>query len=612
MSEDPHSMPEPFSVVVSRRRLLQAAGALAAVAAVPGMPALAETSKAAPLGFSDLPLKVIYDHAVADGYQADVLIRWGDPIFRDAPPFVAEGRRAEAQERQFGTCNDFVGYFPLPAGSQSSEHGILAVNHEFPTPKSFFPSGTDYGSITAAQALADQASLGMSMVEVKKTGGQWRIVRDGRYNRRITPSTLCLLSGPVAGHERVKTLQDKTGRNVRGTIANCAGGKTPWGTVLTAEENFQNYFRGVPPEEHPEFKPLADAGITGKGRSPWGLHEFRFDAGLDSQEANRFGYIVEIDPYDPTSAPVKRTHLGRFRHEAASTVIDGTGRVVVYMGEDRAGGFIYRFVSKGTYRAGMTKIEAGRLLDEGVLYAAKFTPEGLTWMPLTPDQPLLSGLPTLADIMIEVPRAALAVGATPMDRPEDMEFNPVNGRIYVNLTMNLDRTADATDAANPRGPNQDGHILEIAPPDGQHLADRFAWNILMLCGPEGTGAKYGPGTQVALSGPDNLAIDPKGRLWIATDNWRADKEGTIPNGLFACAVDGPQRAMVKFFYNVPLGAELCGPEFTPDGETLFVAVQDPGPDPSGAGLNWPDKKKGIPPRSSVVVITRKGGGSIGG
>ncbi|HAH10193.1 MAG TPA: dTDP-glucose 4,6-dehydratase [Alphaproteobacteria bacterium] len=616
MSADaPHNLSragEPFSAVMSRRDMLRAAGLLSAAAILPGLPAAASASAAMPLDFDDLPLKVIYDHAVASGYDANVLIRWGDPVEAGAPPFVGQGRPAAAQAKQFGTANDFIGYFPIGTGNDASSHGLLSVNHEFNTMEVFFPGVTDRNSLTKEQLEADQMAHGLSIIEVKRTNGQWRVVSNSRYGRRITPQTPCVLSGPVAGHPRAKTIADPTGRNVLGTVANCAGGKTPWGTVLTAEENFQNFFRGMPPEEHPEFKSLEAAGITGKGKNPWGIYEFRWDAGLDPQEPVRFGYMVEIDPYDPKAKPIKRTHLGRFRHEAASVVINKDGRVVVYLGEDRISGFIYRFVSAKPYAASMSKAEAGALLDEGTLFVAKFTAEALEWIPLLPGQGALKDFATLGDVMIDCYLAAIAVGGTPMDRPEDIDFNPVTGRVYANLTMNRERKPDAVDAANPRGPNEDGHVLEFAPSGGDHTEQTYRWSVVMLCGPQGQ-SRYGEGTKTALSCPDNLAVDPKGRLWIATDNWRYREEtNPIPNGLFACTVEGPERAKVKFFYNIPKGAELCGPEFTPDGRTLFVAVQDPGFDPTGNGLNWPDRRQGMPPRSSVVVITRKDNGPIGG
>ena len=598
---------EPFKAILSRRQALLGAGALATASVAP--PAWAARGNR--LDFADLPSVVIPDHAVAAGYDAHVLIRWGDAVEAGAPAFAPDAKTPDAQARQFGMNNDFIGFFPIPWRSNNSAHGLLTVNHEYASTKVFY-AGKAPETITETDVRAEMASLGLSVIEVRRDrDGRWSVVDGGRYARRVTPMTPMRISGPVAGHARVMTGADPSGLTVLGTISNCAGGKTPWGTVITAEENFHNMFRGAPPKEHPESAALAAYGIKGDGKSLWGKYETRFDASIEPNEANRFGYMVEFDPYDPASMPVKRTHLGRFRHEAASVVIAPDGRVVAYLGEDRVNGGIFRFVSKNKYSAAMSKAEAGALLDEGELSVARFDATSLTWLPLVAGQKGLERYASLADIMIETQIAAELAGGTPMDRPEDMEVNPVNGFVYVNLTRGEAR--ETADPANPRTKNKDGHILEIIPPAGDHTAAVFSWNVLMLCGTAATGAQYGLGTRTVMSGPDNMAFDPKGRLWIATDNDRwDDPKMTIPNGLFACEVDGVRRARVKFFYNVPSGAELCGPEFTPDGRTLFVAVQHPDWSKTPEQGNWPDWKPGLPPRASVVAIVRKDGGPIGG
>jgi secreted PhoX family phosphatase len=604
---------EPFAAIVSRRGLLHAAGGLAAAAFLPRFPARAQSVGQPRLDFSDLPLKVIKDIAVADGYDAQILIRWGDPVMAGAPAFDPQELNASAQSLQFGANNDFIAYFPLPFGSQSSEHGVLLVNHEYTTLAAAFPGVTDWALLSAEQAATDMAAVGVSVIEVRKENGHWRTLPGGRFSRRITATTPISLSGPAAGHPRMRTEADPTGRLVLGTIANCAGGKTPWGTALVGEENFHYYFRGEPVIGDPERNSLMRAGIDGKPNRAWGKYDRRWDITHHPREANRFGWIVEIDPYNPHAQPIKRTHLGRFRHEAASVAVNRDGRVVVYLGDDRDGGCIYRFISRARYRTGMSRARAGALLDEGVLYAARFDAVGLDWLALHPGVGPLKDFKTLGDVMIDASHAAELVGATPMDRPEDIEVNPLTGRIYVNLTGNEDRLASKTDGPNPRGPNLDGQILELTPFAGDHTATRFAWSLLMICGPKESGARYGAGTNTVLSAPDNIAFDGRGRLWIATDGERwKDKKAPIPNGLYACAVDGPARAQVKFFFNVPKGAELTGPEFTPNGETLFVAVQHPGESDDGSGQHWPDRKAGMPPRDSVVAITRKSGGLIGG
>jgi uncharacterized protein len=595
---------EPFDLILSRREALIAAGAIGVTASAPG----ALAARHARLDFDDLPSVVIPGDQVAKGYEAKVLIRWGDAVAPDAPAFLPDAKTPDAQSAQFGMNNDYIGYFPVPWTSNNSVHGLLAVNHEYPSIKIFYHGKTPE-TVTESDVRAEMATVGLSVVEVLRVGEDWRIAPNSKHARRITPMTPMRLSGPVAGHPRVRTSADPVGDTVLGTLANCAGGKTPWGTVITAEENFHHYFRGAPPEGHPETAALSAYGIKGEGKSLWGKYETRFDAAVEPNEANRFGYMVEFDPYDPASAPVKRTHLGRFRHEAASVVINRDGHVVAYLGEDRTNGGVFRFVSKNKFHHAMA--EAGALLDEGVLSVARFTERALEWIPLIPGQGALARYQTLGDLLIETQIAAELAGGTPMDRPEDMEVNPVNGLVYINLTRGEDRKMP--DAANPRANNKDGHILEIIPPDGDHAASVFAWNVLLLSGTAASGARYGLGTRTVMSGPDNLAFDPKGRMWIATDNDRwDDPKMTIPNGLFACELDGRRRARVKFFYNVPAGSELCGPEFTPDGRTLFVAVQHPDWSKTPEKGNWPDWSPGLPPRASVVAIRRKDGGPIGG
>lgn len=620
----------PIRTLISRRLLLQSAGAVAAMAAVANS-AGAKPTAGVPLDFQSIAQEIIPDHRVPDGYGADVLVRWGDPVAKGAAAFDAVKLTAAEQEGQFGFNCDFVGYFPLPKGSKNSEHGLLFVNHEYAAHAEMLPPGVDAPKPSAEQAALEQAAVGASIVEIKREGGRWRVVDDSVYARRITARTPIDVVGPAAGNERLRTKADAEGRHVVGTFGNCAGGKTPWGTALTAEENFQGYFIGVVPENDRETDALllAQAGLNKQEqdalaagepsqRAIWGRFDKRFDVSVEPREANRFGWMVEVDPYDATSTPVKRTALGRFRHEAANVVVNHDGRVVVYLGEDRAWGFVFRFVSKGRFDAAKGSLN-GKLLDEGTLYAARFDEKSVTWLPLVFGTGGLTApsFGSQADVLIDAHRAAQAVGATPMDRPEDIDTSPVSGHVFVNLTRNNDRKPFRLDPANPRAENEDGHVLELMPPAKagklDHAANVFQWSVFLLAGPVAEGGKYGSADSAVLSGPDNLAFDPKGRLWIATDNRRWAFPSPVPNGLFACEVDGPGRAATRFFFNVPAGAEMCGPEFTPDGETLFVAVQHPCEDlhPKPA-KGWPDFVEGVPARPSIVAVTRKGGGPIGG
>lgn len=572
------------------------------------------------LGFTEVPVGYTTTDEVAPGYSADVLIRWGDKVLADAPAFDPAAQTAEAQRRQFGYNNDFIGFMPLPAGSDNSDHGLLVVNHEYTSAELMFPGVTEDTALTEEQVAAEIAAHGVSVIEVKRTGGKWAVVEGSRYARRIdTGTTPMLLTGPAAGHDRLKTTADATGTKVVGTINNCAGGVTPWGTVLTAEENFHGYFTGTPAgAEEANHKRY---GITTKPWFQWHRFDARFNIDANPTEPNRFGWIVEIDPYDPASMPKKRTALGRMKHEAANVHIAEDGTVVAYMGDDERFEYLYRFVASAKFDR--TNPTAARdILDDGRLSVAKFSDDGaLEWLPLDWGQgPLTAanGFTSPADLLIETRRAADLVGATRMDRPEDVEPNPVTGKVYVMLTNNNKRTADQIDAANPRAKNETGQVIELTAPDGDHTASRFTWDMFLVAGNAADGAVYGAGTTEAgqLYCPDNCAFDNQGRLWITTDQGSAAGKRQIADGVYATDTTGAGRAVPRHFYRVPTGAEMCGPCFTPDNTTLFVAVQHPGEDKGSSfdtpSTRWPDFKDGVPPRPSVVAITKADGGVIGG
>jgi secreted PhoX family phosphatase len=619
---------------VGRRDAMRTISAVAALAAVPAVGgALAGKAQAATpassLTFKELEHGYDETHHVAEGYDAGILIRWGDPVASDAPAFDQNNLTAAAQLTQFGYNNDFIGYFPLPRGSKNSEHGLLAINHEYTDRHLMWPGlGGDEAEAIAKQTKdqidVEMAAHGHSVIEVIREGGVWKVVPNSPYNRRISAlETEMVLSGPAAGHDRLKTSQDATGAKVIGTINNCAGGWTPWGTVLIAEENFHGYFSAdpLPAAEERNYKRY---GI-GKGWYGWANFHDRFDLNKEPNEANRFGWMVEFDPYDPESTPVKRTALGRFKHEGATAVLNHDGRVVLYSGDDERFDYVYKFVS--TNKVDMDNPANNKdILDDGTLYVAKFEADGaLKWMPLVFGQGPLTAendFHSQADVLIETRRASDLLGATPMDRPEDVEPNPVTGSIFMALTNNSKRKEDQIDAANPRAKNIDGHILEMVPPGGvgpaaQHEAETFTWNIFLLAGDPANadaGAKYNAGVSANgwLSCPDNVAFDAKGRLWIATDG--APGRG-IADGIWGSDVSGDGRALTRHFFRTPKGAEMCGPCFTPDGSTLFVAVQHPGDEKDSTfdapATRWPDFQDGMPPRPSVLFITKKGGGEIG-
>ncbi len=571
---------------------------------------------------------------VAEGYDADVLIRWGDKVLPGAPAFDPTTQSAAAQALQFGYNNDFLGYLPI----DGSRRGLLVVNHEYTNEELMFPSvngrqdlrATAFRDMTQPLAEIEMMAHGGSVIEVARGGdGRWAVVENSRYARRITAETEMELTGPAGGHPRLRTNADPTGRVVKGMLNNCAGATTPWGTWVTCEENINGYFWGQMAESHPEFRNYRRIGVPSRWFN-WGAYHDRFDVNKEPNEANRFGWIVEIDPFDPTSRPKKRTALGRFKHEGAAGIISRDGRYVLYSGDDERFEYIYRFVTaRAVDRANPA---ANRdILDEGTLSVARYDADGtMAWLPLVFGQGPLTpanGFESQADVVIEARRAGELLGATRMDRPEDVEANPKTNKVYAMLTNNNRRTPEQVNPANPRPDNRFGHIIEMIPPDGDHAADRFAWNILVRCGDPtvaAVGATFHPGTTGSgwFGMPDNCAVDNQGRLWIATDGNSRSRTGRN-DGVWAIETEGPARGTSKHFFRVPNGAELCGPYFTPDDETLFVAIQHPGeadpddPDarPTTYGsptTRWPDFRPDMPPRPSIVAITRRGGGKIGG
>jgi secreted PhoX family phosphatase len=582
----------------------------------------------APLTFTESGRFLDETHHVAPGYDVQVLIRWGDPLHRTGPRFAPGRQTAAEQEAQFGFNNDFVAFMPLPAGSTASSRGLLCVNHEYTSSHLFWPgvtAGNALGRMSRRQCETEMAAQGHTIIEIERSAEAWRLVDGSPRQRRISArSTPMLLAGPAAGHPRLRTRADASGSRVVGTFANCAGGVTPWGTVLSAEENFNYYFTGNA-AQGPEAAARKRYGVHGRALNAWGRHIGRFDLDREPNEPNRFGWVVEIDPYDPASTPVKRTALGRFKHESASIAVSHDGRIAVYSGDDEAFEYVYKFVTRRAYTPGHPAANRD-LLDDGTLYVAKFEANGMMrWMPLAFGQgPLTAahGFASQADVVIEARRAADLIGATPMDRPEDIEVHSVTGRVYVVLTYNERRTAQQADAANPRGPNRYGHIIEIAPPlvngRADHAATECAWEFFLLAGnpadPE-HGARYH--ARVSASGwlacPDNLALDPAGRLWIATDG--QDDVMDVAESLYAAQTTGEQRGATRCLFNGPRGAELTGPAFTPDGTTLFLAIQHPAAEKGSTfdqpSTRWPDFTDGVPPRPSVIAITKADGGEIG-
>lgn len=628
-----------------RRDILRGMLGVSAATALFGTSAMIAPKQAAAMGhgdrykFDELAWGNDATHHIADGYNADVLLRWGDPITADAPEFDVMNQTAAAQLKQFGYNNDYVGFAPLNA---EGTRGLLCVNHEYTNEEVMFPGlgrqdRAGFEGMTKELVDLEMAAHGGTVVEIAQDGaGKWSVVRDGQYNRRITPlNTEMTFSGPAAGHDRLKTNDDPAGMSVIGTINNCAGGMTPWGTYLMAEENFHGYFwsdntdadgKTVIDQTNPEATSYERYGVPGKWYA-WGQHYDRFNIDKEPRMPNKYGWIVEVDPTNPDAKPVKHTALGRFRHEGAETTVASDGKLVIYTGDDNRFDYQYKYVSDGIVTD--DKVANSRLLSEGTLYVARFDADGtIEWLPLVHGNgPLnaMNGFNDQGDVMIDARMAADLLGATPMDRPEDAQPRG-DGTAYIMLTNNT-RRREGNDA-NPRPDNAFGHIIEIKEDGGNHSATRGTWDILVKCGDPSVaevGAQWHPETSENgwFGSPDNCAIDADGRLWISTDqggNW--GKTGKS-DGLYSLETEGDKRGHSKLFFRCPVGGELCGPYFTDDAETLFLAVQHPGTDGTKdlAGFErdstfedpatrWPDFDPAMPPRPAVVVVTKQGGGKI--
>jgi hypothetical protein len=650
---------------LSRRKLIEAGVALTASTLL-SPPTLADKS-AASLRFKPIRGSKADAVILPSGYTHDVLIRWGQSLSASVPDLdtsklnagvLLEPNAAANQRRQFGQNCDAIHFFPI-AGRP--DHGVLCVNNEYTDDRLMFPgdpglNGLRNGATRAYMKQHPQvvavakAAQGVSIVEVRRQRGRWKFIKDSRFNRRITAETPIDIGGPARGSSLLRTKDDPAGVRVLGTMSNCAGGETPWGTYLTAEENIQDYFAnldqlkarsGVDPfvvEAHRRFRMWKAQSLYN-----WDIADARFDLATTPTEPFRFGWIVEIDPLDPISTPIKRTALGRFAHEGASPVIAHDGRVAVYMGDDDKFEYVYKFVSNARFDA-KNRAANRQLLEQGTLHVARFDASGKgQWLPLVfdPKGPLnpAAGFRDQADVLIKARMAAYVLGATPMDRPEDVEANPTTGRIYIACTRNESRDLapggttyggreiDAgPNAANPRAPNPFGHIIEIREANDDHTSLEFSWEVFLLAGdPSGDRlvtdlsqvkadsayfAGFGKASELSpIGSPDNIGFDLAGNLWIVTDG--AQPTGAN-NGCWVCPTAGPERGRLQQFMSGPVGCEVCGCQFSPDGETLFLSIQHPGEGGTTAEQksHWPDGP-GTQPRASVIAITKEGGGAVG-
>ena len=616
----------------SRRTLLRgslgalASGFLAPLSAVGGAAALAGCATsggaAALLGFKSVPLSTADVVTVPEGYSVQIIAPWGDPVGLSGENHAFKddaSNSAAHQETQFGMHHDGIHYF----AQEGSKSGLLAMNHEYTDEGLLFTDGM--ATWTADKVRKAQAAHGVSIFEVQDKGGKWEVVKPSPWARRITANTRTQLSGPAAGHALMQTAADPKGMTVLGTLNNCASGITPWGTYLTSEENFINYFSGGDTLTAHEKRWGLKKG--GGGGYRWHEHDARFDATKNPNEPNRFGWIVEIDPYNPSSTPIKRTAMGRGAHEGATTGVTPDGRAVVYMGEDSRFEYIYKFVSRDKIKTGGFA-ENVTLLDHGTLYVAQFFEDGKgQWLPLTHGQGPLTAANGFADqgeVVIKGRQASDILGATKMDRPEWISIGQ-DGWVYCTLTNNSNRGADkqpGTNAANPRANNTMGNIIRWKD-DGGVGGSTFTWNHFVLAGDpalERADAKGNIKGDI-FACPDGLWTDSRGVLWIQCDMSTSNMgKGDLKNmGNNAMLAADPRTGEVRRFLVGPSGAEITGATATPDGKTMFINIQHPGESPSersdpkapGAISNWPDKKPGGRPRSATVVIRKNDGGLIG-
>jgi len=598
------------------------------------------------LGFDAIPVSDADTVAVPTGYRTQPLAMWGEPITGNFPAFNPLTNTGADQGNQMGSHHDGMHFFPIEGQDPyegSSVDGLLVMNHEYVEPRFMHASAVGQslsrdavpalidGKRPADEVLTELNGHGVSIVRIQKqANGQWVIVPDHR-NRRITGLTEMQIAGPVRGDDKVKTKFSPDGTRTRGTLNNCAHGVTPWNTYLTCEENWAGYFvnRGERPREHARYGVATANARYGWDLADNGADEYvRFDAtahgasALDDyrNEPNNFGWVVEIDPFDPNSTPVKRTYLGRFAHEGVIFQAAVEGRPVVgYAGDDAQNEYIYKFVSASPYHKATAN---GSLLDEGTLYVARFNDDGSgTWLPLTFGVGPLTpgnGFASQADVLLNTRLAADTVGATKMDRPEWGAIDPANGMVYFTLTNNSSRTE--ADAANPRVNSRWGHIVRWTESGGNPTTTSFQWDIFILAGSTDDSEFNGKALDESqiFNSPDGLWFDRDSRLWIQTDT----SEGVMNTGDYAqfgnnqmLAAD-PVSKELRRFLTGPLGQEITGVVTTPDGKTMFINVQHPGatttPAEFAAGTlrgTWPNI--GMYPRSATVVITREDGGVIG-
>ncbi len=604
---------------IARRGFLGGALAFGSGAAVMGTGLLRGTTALAQqstrFAFEQLAPQTDGTVHVPEGYDWTLLVRWGDPLFSDAPAFDAQkGIPAQGSDRVFGENTDGMELYNI--GGRE----VLAVNHEYTNNDINMPHATEGIATSLDDVVMLQNLQGVSIMEIAEGPDGWAVVVDSPFNRRITHNTPMTIDGPAAGHPLMQTAADPAGTEVLGTLNNCGASRTPWGTYLTCEENFNGYFGSTAglPEDATVAAGYERYGIAENGRYGYELFDERFDVAKNPNEPHRHGYIVEIDPSDPTSTPVKRTALGRFKHENAPIAIAPDGRLVAYMGDDERGEFMYKWISRDIYVPGG---DTSTLLTEGTLYAAKFN-DDMTgeWVALTPET---TGMEP-AEIAVFTRTAASKVGATTMDRPEWVAVNPTVVEGYCCLTNNSRRgttNADgsirtnaggdpmAVDAVNPRETNEYGQIVRWRPAGNDHSAPAFTWDLYVMAGnptvhKEGLfagSANINEGNM--FNSPDGMVVDSSGLLWIMTDGDDSNEGEFAGMGNNQMLAGDPVTGEIRRFLTGPFGCEVTGLTWSSDRRTMFVGIQHP-------DAPFPDGEASLP-RSSIIAVRRDDNALIG-
>ena len=598
---------------VSRRGFLGGSVAFGAAAFVASAGALRPLSAHAAdrFGFDPVAANTLDTVTVPPGYNWHVVVRWGDPMWSNGVEFDQATRgTGESQELAFGDNNDGMALYAHDGRS------VLAVNNEYVNRKIMYGGAGSGSPANADDVRKGKAGHGVSVVEIESRDGTWSVVKDSPYNRKITADAPMEITGPARGHDLLKTAADPDGVSSLGTWNNCGNGRTPWGTYLACEENFNGYFSSSDPEIEIGAA-LKRYGVGPKDRGyAWATADERFDIAKHPNEPNRAGYVVEIDPLDPGSTPKKRTALGRFKHENAEVVVAANGQVVVYMGDDERGEFLYKFVSDGQYAEGG---DNSNLLESGRLFAARFADGGRgEWAELTPES---AGMASAAEVAIHTRMAASAVGATTMDRPEWVAASPMKVEVYCCLTNNKNRGkkpnagGDPTPVGgpNPRAGNLYGQIVRWRPDGGDHLATGFDWDLYVVAGNPTVHSDENAGSANVtpdnmFNSPDGLAFDSSGMLWIQTDGNYKDKDGFAGQGNNQMLVGDPESGEIRRFLVGPKECEVTGITWSADRKTLFIGLQHPGE--KGGLSHFPDGGDTVP-RSAVIAIARDDGGAIG-